>query len=72
MPPIMASGPRLESGLRPAAIRFDQHGAAQLTVAQGDNLVAVPLNREALWALAMQVFQALDEMDPAHGRPKGP
>ena len=70
MQPIMASRPRREAGLRPAAIRFDGHGAAQLTVAQGDSLVAVSLNREALWALAMQAFQALEEIEPAHGRPK--
>ncbi len=72
MQPIMASRARPEAGLRAAAIRLDGRGAAQLTVAQGGSLVAVPLDREALWALAMQAFQALEEIEPAHGRLKGP
>ncbi len=51
-----------------AAIRFDGRGGAQLTVARDGDAIAVPLDRDALWALAMQAFGALEAIEPAHGR----
>ena len=59
------------SRLRPATIRADGRGGAQLTIAQGSSTLAVPLDRDALWALAMQVFRALDEIEPARRRANG-
>ncbi len=57
--------------LRPAMIRPDGRGGAQLTIAQNGATAAVALDREALWALAMQVFRVLDEIEPARRRANG-
>jgi hypothetical protein len=57
--------------LRPATIRADGRGGALLSVVQGGAAVAVGLDREALWALAMQVFEVLETIEPARRRANG-
>ena len=57
--------------LRPAMIRADGRGGAQLSVIHNGAAVAVGLDREALWALAMQVFAVLETIEPSRRRANG-
>jgi len=57
--------------LRPAMIRPDGRGGAQITIAQDGATAAGALDREALWALAMQEHGVLDESEPTRRRANG-